>query len=838
MGDTLKDIPEFFENDMGECVTTRTLALSTCRELGPPDLCHVIKTNSKPNIKELGCYHFVLGLDASSSATMAAYLNSLTYLMEVPQGWFAKAPVWRVRSGIYCCYNAFSRVDIRVEVKIPGGVEAYAVNNKAEKIPIKDEYWVETYISAVLRSMHYSDDLTYKVDGLRYFNIIPDLDSEVRFFEAVESLFWKGHLIGGEADLQFPTNVNNYLTDGIMKYLISTGRYHSGINLFAKLAEIDPEINSLLAKCYIDTDQEILAVQALCKGLKLKPSSYALLLTQAEFLIKKGRLDLATILTRRAVNVAPSEFRSWIKLAELYVELKEYKTALLTLNSCPMFAINERELPKMPTPQRTHFPQKSEAILAYGLEEDPEAEQESSTALSRLPGNALKGTFAKAYKLLTLIASKIGWDELLHHRSSSFVMEEEYRMQKTKEDVIQPNTKQSVRNGSSHSMKSPPSNEEKNENSIEKESSISTTLEVPDNSKQVLNNNESHTNDNIEINNEINNEIDTDLAVKEIEPTQEDVAFEEIKTTENENENENEEGNKEEKEKEPEKEHESESENSVKEGSLNENNDGFNDVSLTPNADEKSDNEISELEKPYEDLVLNNNDISISSNNSIKEGSITKVNDDSLSSKSAAEDSPVQSVKNISPPPSQLSNRSDSSSKFNHKRLCERWLDNLFMVLYEDLRAFTSWRAEMSGTRSQRLTYRYSGHEWESLGDLCLRLHRIEEGQDAYTNCVHQLFSPRSWAFLLEQHTKDNELQLIMGALIRLAMYFEKLYNSCQIPNQVMMSLKHIIGLHGLTKIKNLLLSLDLAPDVLKVINKYIDIAITFQMKGTEEIHS
>lgn len=60
------------------------------------------------------------------------------------------------------------------------------------RIPIKEEYWAETYVSAVLRSLHYSDDLTYRLEGLRYFNIIPDLDSEVRFFESVEQLFWKG----------------------------------------------------------------------------------------------------------------------------------------------------------------------------------------------------------------------------------------------------------------------------------------------------------------------------------------------------------------------------------------------------------------------------------------------------------------------------------------------------------------------------------------------------------------------------------------------------------------------------------------------------------------------
>lgn len=31
------------------------------------------------------------------------------------------------------CYNAFSRVDVRVEVKIPGGVESYVVNVRGER---------------------------------------------------------------------------------------------------------------------------------------------------------------------------------------------------------------------------------------------------------------------------------------------------------------------------------------------------------------------------------------------------------------------------------------------------------------------------------------------------------------------------------------------------------------------------------------------------------------------------------------------------------------------------------------------------------------------------------
>jgi hypothetical protein len=54
--------------------------------------------------------------------------------------------------------------------------------------------------------------------------------------------------------------------------------------------------------------------------------------------------------------------------------------------------------------------------------------------LLRLPAPGLRGTFAKAYTLITLLVSKIGWDELLKTRSAVFVMEEEYRLHKDATD--------------------------------------------------------------------------------------------------------------------------------------------------------------------------------------------------------------------------------------------------------------------------------------------------------------------------------------------------------------------------------------------------------------------
>lgn len=80
----------------------------------------------------MASYHFVLGVDTSSSASIAAYVNSLTYSMEGSVGWFRNNP-WKIARSVYCCYNVFSRVDMRVEARIPGGVTAYAINAAGQK---------------------------------------------------------------------------------------------------------------------------------------------------------------------------------------------------------------------------------------------------------------------------------------------------------------------------------------------------------------------------------------------------------------------------------------------------------------------------------------------------------------------------------------------------------------------------------------------------------------------------------------------------------------------------------------------------------------------------------
>lgn len=166
------------------------------------------------------------------------------------------------------------------------------------------------------------------------------------------------------------------------------------------------------------------------QALQANPLSYPLLHSQVDFLLGKHKPDWAQQIAQQAVNAAPSEFVTWAKLTQTYIDLGQFDAALLTLNSCPMFTFNERDLHRMPTPARTHLPVKKFIADSNILDEESARDNEADVALLRLPAPGLRGTFAKAYSLLTLLVSKIGWDELLKTRSVVFVMEEEYRAHK------------------------------------------------------------------------------------------------------------------------------------------------------------------------------------------------------------------------------------------------------------------------------------------------------------------------------------------------------------------------------------------------------------------------
>lgn len=158
-----------------------------------------------------------------------------------------------------------------------------------------------------------------------------------------------------------------------------------------------------------------------------------------------------------------------------------------------------------------------------------------------------------------------------------------------------------------------------------------------------------------------------------------------------------------------------------------------------------------------------------------------------------------------------------SGFPFTNKRLCERWLDNLFMVLYEDLRVYTIWRAELAHYKAQSLPYRKTGTEWEILGELALRLHHKEEAKDAFQRCIEAKFSAKGYLRLLESYVEAKDVQRSLWMSLRLTAYNHRWYSEGSYPGAVATNLFKLIKTEGLAKVSYTLVSMSPPNSILKL---------------------
>lgn len=133
-----------------------------------------------------------------------------------------------------------------------------------------------------------------------------------------------GWQLGSDPEIQVATVVSNHLTAGILKYFGEAGRYEQAVNLFEKLYAREPEVAALVAQAYLGMNEETKAVQIMHHAIKETPHSYSLLHVQCDFLRAKGKIEWATRLANESVNCAPTEFSTWAKLTECYIEMEKW----------------------------------------------------------------------------------------------------------------------------------------------------------------------------------------------------------------------------------------------------------------------------------------------------------------------------------------------------------------------------------------------------------------------------------------------------------------------------------------------------------------------------------
>lgn len=454
---TLASIPEAKEEYTGSSLIERTGRLHTFNDLGPADLCTIrkISTTSKT---EIGTFLYYTGVDTSNSASIAAHLQGLATLMSSKsQYWFGEKKHWKVPELTYSSYNAFSKVDMRVTVHIPGKFESSVVGSDGKLINDKvspselETLWLETFVSSIVRSLLDSDeDDVNKVGGLVEVRKINPFNNGKasknllnQFMLGFEKLFYDGPKLGCGIEIPQASLISNYLVDGFLKCVQLTQNYEQALTILTKLEKSERSVVSLIAQVLLLKDEEIKAVQLMSEGIANNNRDADLLLLQAQFCSDKKRYDLALDLAKQAVKSSPSDFKTWALLVNVYTKLGDFENALLCLNSCPMNSHKEKFTLKRIVPLRggnedLHLPSPIDVTLdevSNLLSTDIANEQRNlDPQLNNLPAANLKSTFAKAYDLLTDIVNKTGWEALLKYRAKVFVMEEEYRKDRRTSD--------------------------------------------------------------------------------------------------------------------------------------------------------------------------------------------------------------------------------------------------------------------------------------------------------------------------------------------------------------------------------------------------------------------
>lgn len=379
-----------------------------------------------------------------------------------------------------------------------------------------------------------------------------------------------------------------------------------------------------------------------------------------------------------------------------------------------MFTFSERDLQRMPKAAKAHLPIRSDIDLSL-IDDETGREHEADPALLRLPAPSLRGTFSSAYNLLTRLVSKIGWDELLRCRSLVFVMEEEYRMQKEAEETMRKGSQAKVM---AHHDE----------------------IEVP-NRDQLLSPNGTPI-PIIKISTESEREREQEEAEEEARAKAVEAALEKAKEESAADDNAD------------------PSMEDIKLDDLSIHSDKDQDAEkkqdeVEPDADAETEDKEVDEEKEAEDVVVDQS--------AIKSKQIEKP---SIAAATSSDDEDNNEEEEV-----------ELSFSFSNKRLCDRWLDNLFMVLYEDLRQYTIWRAEVQHFRAVNAPYRKSGTDWEIYGDLATRLHHREEAKDAYQRCAEQKFSAKALLRLLEIYSDESNLHRAMEVAIKLCVYQERWYH-------------------------------------------------------------
>lgn len=395
----------------------RSFLVGTGSQFGMHDLVSTCKV-SGTHSNEHSFVHFAAGVNTSSAASIATYITDLSRsLPQCKQGWFPKMNECKITKAVYCCFAPLSKCDIRVEVKFPGTVRAFSVNEFGQYGAVTEDLWNEAFVFSTMRLFALNS-------SWREENPVQVLVRKVNPFP-----------VGSNREDEFLAACVKFLSNKEFCALLFEG--------FSQLARIGavtrffgqqnlPELGGFQIRGMFQLNQIEEAFRLLASNVKQcanrkMPSTHAFI-GAIQFLLDKRDYKNVVAIGEVAVRMNPTSWKCWLLLVRGLIGTNQYARALHLLNSIP----NCEDFTEQPTSTEVSnglqsgvfFPEKQTLNRAQPTGKG-EAVEDFLLSNSSYFLRKKDKFITESYALLCLFYHQLGWDSLLQVRSEVFAMLDE-----------------------------------------------------------------------------------------------------------------------------------------------------------------------------------------------------------------------------------------------------------------------------------------------------------------------------------------------------------------------------------------------------------------------------
>ena len=324
---------------------------------GPPDIIYFVREPIKHHTyfgfksksqqkyknqsfsKRFGTYHYIYGIDTSNMTSVSNYLNEyiekqkkyfkklqINNYIEIDNLKYVQLKNSTIIQAIFCSYDLFIEKDFRIIFRYPGGFDRfYFYNGHQNDYDVTEDELRTIYLSSVLRAWCFNGD------NLNNSYFMEEIKNENNFNSLIDSIVY---ILVERLEFKYPNLERKIglLMHWFEKFLMDTRRYSFILTYFSKMSYVDTNLTQYALKPlkYINGYNDGLQFISTLLTSNTNP---LLICFELEFLTILEKYEHAMKLGKYLTTLNPGLNDAWIKMAELYLKLKQYNKSLKALNN-------------------------------------------------------------------------------------------------------------------------------------------------------------------------------------------------------------------------------------------------------------------------------------------------------------------------------------------------------------------------------------------------------------------------------------------------------------------------------------------------------------------------